>query len=182
MTCPSLPIERCTPADRRACDAAGTQTVADGQRDVILAADVKDVIPVPAGDVHSMSSCATSRRQQHCVHEPRWRNSLICEVLRVLQQAQLRSNRWTCGELRHAEANTHVSNASTGTPKIMLCSCQQFCQGTLAWMDPPRLTMPVMRLAVSGTYRSRTPAFAQLAHDGTVGARHADDETYDASR
>ena len=28
----------------------------------------------------------------------------------------------------------------------------------LAWIDPPRDTMPVIRPAVSGTYRSSTPA------------------------
>jgi len=48
---------------RHACNAARTQTVANGQRDIILSADVKDVIPVPVAHSPDFSK----RMSQHHV-------------------------------------------------------------------------------------------------------------------
>ena len=48
-------------------------------------------------------------------------------------------------------------------PSLMMptehCRCGPHVSGTLAWMEPPRDTMPVTRSAVSGMCRSSTPAW-----------------------
>lgn len=97
-------------ADCLTRNAARPQPIANGQGDVIGAADLQDVVPV-----------------------------LVGEVLRVVKQAQLQATAALLG------VPALYLPDSTMPPSLHRRLSRD---RTFAWMEPPRETMPVMRLAV----------------------------------
>lgn len=108
------------------CNAARPEAISDGEADVILGADVQDLIPVRVRKV----LCVVQQAQLHMVMKPSQRSSM-------------HQDNFMHRHVRHCQSEIGLTRPLH----------------TLAWMEPPRETIPVMRLAVRGMYRSSTPAW-----------------------
>ena len=94
------------------CDAAGAQAVADGERDVVLRADVQDVVPVRVGKVLAVVQQAQLRSTQDSCQQPDTALEALspCPVDLLLLIVRNRAVKMTVG---HAHAHAYASFSCT---------------------------------------------------------------------
>jgi hypothetical protein len=120
----------------------------DRERDVVLGADVQDLVPVLVRKVLPGVGVWRSRG---------WAGELDWGGRPHRNAAALLKLRQTAA--RRPRPNRRLPRASGHPPPLAPSAHLWSSRQSFAWIEPPRDTMPVMRLAVSGMWRSSTPAW-----------------------